>query len=269
MPDKRLFALITGGSSGIGLELAKVFAENGYNLILVARRESTLAQISSELTREFRVQVDTLAYDLSTEESAFDLCKEVDRRDIRVDVLVNNAGQGLYGQFVDTDIHSELRMVQLNIGAYLILSKHFLQKMTTRNEGRVLNVSSIAGKMPGPYQAVYHGTKAFEHSFSEAIRAEVQGSGVTITSLLPGATDTDFFHNAHMERSKVLEHKLSSPELVAREGFEALMRGDDKVIPGVKWKAQIAASNFTPDATLAKMVLKQQEPAAKSHSNIE
>lgn len=265
MPDKRLFALITGGSSGIGLELAKVFAENGYNLILVARGEEALARVSADLTLQYHVHVDTLVYDLSIEENVFELCKEVDRLGMRVDVLVNNAGQGLYGQFVETEIHAELGLVQLNISAYIILSKHFLKKMVARNEGRILNVASTAGKMPGPYQAVYHGTKAFVHSFSEAVRAEVHGSGVTITSLLPGATNTDFFHKADMERSKLLEQKLSDPEQVAKEGFEALMRGDDMVIPGAKWKAQVAASNFTPDATLAKMVLKQQGPAATPH----
>lgn len=265
MPDKRLFALITGGSSGIGFELAKVFAENGYNLILVARSAETLAKISSELQQQHHIHVDVLSYDLSDRNNVFELCKEVDRLGIRVDVLVNNAGQGCYGQFIDTDVQEELKMIQLNIDAYVILTKHFLAKMVARNEGRILNVSSIAGKMPGPYQAVYHGTKAFIHSFSEAIRAEVHDTGVTITSLLPGATDTDFFHKAHMEESKMLEQKLSDPSKVAKEGFDALMRGDDMVIPGAKWKAQIAASNFTPDATLAKMVMKQQEPSAKPH----
>jgi len=124
-------------------------------------------------------------------------------------------------------------MLQLNIGAYLVLTKFFLREMVRRNQGKILNVASIASKLPGPYQSVYHGTKAFIHSFTEAIRAEIAGSGVTITSLLPGATDTDFFHKAHMEESKMLDQKLSDPAQVARDGFKALMHGDDMVISGM------------------------------------
>lgn len=265
MSDIRKFALITGGTSGIGYELAKVFAEHGYNLILVARGSESLARVSAELHENFQVDVETFAYDLFDKNSAFDLCNEVERLGITVDVLVNNAGQGLYGQFLETDIHKELDMLQLNIGTYLVLTKHFLKQMVARNDGRILNVASIASKLPGPYQAVYHGTKAFVHSFTEAIRAETSASKVTITSLLPGATDTDFFHKAHMEDSKMLEQRLSDPAKVARDGYEALMKGDDMIIPGAKWKAQIAASNLTPDAALAKMMLKQQQPSSKSH----
>lgn len=265
MPEERQFALITGGTSGIGLELAKVFAEKDYNLILVARDSAALARVSADLTQKYHINVDTLTYDLFDRESAFELCKEVDRLGIRVDVLVNNAAQGLYGKFLDTDIEKELAMLQLNIGAYIILTKHFLGKMVARNDGKILNVASIASKLPGPYQAVYHGTKAFIHSFNEAVRAEVSDTNVTITSLLPGVTDTDFFSKAHMEDSKMLEQTLSDPAKVAKEGYDALMKGDDMIIPGAKWKAQIAASNFTPDATLAKMMLKQQEPVSKPH----
>lgn len=266
MSDKRQFALITGGTSGIGLELARVFAENGYNLVLVSRSAENLTRVAEELTEKFHIHVDTLAFDLFDRNNAFELCKEVDRLGVRIDVLVNNAGQGLYGKFLDTDIHKELEMLQLNIGAYIVLTKHFLNKMVARNEGRILNVASIASKLPGPYQAVYHGTKAFVHSFTEAVRAETSDTNVTITSLLPGATDTDFFHKANMEDSKMLEQKLSDPAKVARDGYEALMKGDDMIIPGAKWKAQIAASNVIPDATLAKTMLKQQEPSPrKSH----
>lgn len=264
MTNDRQFALITGASSGIGLELAKVFAKNGYNLLIVSRNADTLMRISAELSKEYHVHVDTLVCDLFNREEVFNLCKEIDRAGTRVDVLVNNAAQGLYGKFLDTDIHQELDMLQLNIGAYLILTKHFLKEMVARNEGKILNVASIASKVPGPYQAVYHGTKAFIHSFSEAIRAEVDDTGVTVTSLLPGVTDTDFFNKANMENSKILEQKLSDPQDVAEQGFKALMKGDDMVIPGAKWKAQVAASNVTPDAAVAKMMKKQQGPKEKA-----
>lgn len=265
MVNQRKFALISGATSGIGLELARVFAENGYNLTIVGRNPEALDRVAIDLTENYHIHVDALVYDLFDKDSAFELCNEVDRLGIRLDVLVNNAGQGLYGRFMDTDINKELDMLQLNVGAYLILTKHFLKHMVARNEGRILNVASIASKLPGPYQAVYHGTKAFIHSFSEAIRAELSDTGVTVTSLLPGATDTDFFHKAHMEDSKMLEQSLSDPAMVAREGYEALMKGDDMVIPGTKWKAQIAAGNLTPDAILAKRVKKQQEPSSEHH----
>lgn len=256
-------ALITGATSGIGHELAKVFAENGYSLIIVARSEGELAKTAAELTGKYSVRVDTIAKDLFEKDSAFEVVEEVKRLGVTVDALVNNAAQGCYGKFLETDLSKELAMLQLNIGAYIILTKHFLAEMTARGEGKILNVASIASKVPGPYQAVYHGTKAFIHSFSEAVRAEVEGSGVTITSLLPGATDTDFFHKANMEDSKILEMGLSDPAKVARDGFKALMDGDDMIVSGMKWKAQVAASNMVPDSALAKMMLKQQGPKSE------
>ncbi len=256
-------ALITGATSGIGYELAKVFAENGYNLVIVARSPEELDKTSAAIMSNYGVNVISMAKDLFKRESAFEICNEVDTMGVRIDVLVNNAAQGLFGKFVETDLDKELAMLQLNIGAYITLTKHFLREMVSRNDGKILNVASIASKVPGPYQAVYHGTKAFIHSFSEAVRAEVDGAGVTITSLLPGATDTDFFNKAHMEDSKMLETGLSDPAKVARDGYKALMDGDDMIISGFKWKAQMAASNMMTDSALAKMMLKQQGPRTK------
>jgi len=132
--------------------------------------------------------------------------------------------------------------------------------MVHQQHGKILNVASIASKVPGPFQSVYHGTKAFVHSFTEAIRAEIADTGITITSLLPGATDTDFFQKADMEDSKILDHELADPAKVALDGFNALMDGDDMVISGFKNKAQVAMSNITPDSTVAKQMLKQQSP---------
>lgn len=262
MATERKTALITGGTSGIGHELAKVFAENDFNLIIVARSVGELSKTSAEISQKYGVRVDTLARDLFLRDSAFEVCDEVARLGARVDVLVNNAAQGLYGKFIETDINKELDMLQLNIGAYLILTKHFVKQMIERRDGKILNVASIASKVPGPYQAVYHGTKAFIHSFTEAIRAELDGTGVTVTSLLPGATDTDFFHKAHMENSKILKHGLSDPARVAKDGFKALMAGDDMIIPGMKWKAQVAAAGMMPDSAAAKMMMKQQGPVS-------
>jgi short-subunit dehydrogenase len=254
------YALITGGTSGIGYELAKIFAEHHYNLIIVARTEPDLQRTAAELSTRHNINVITIAKDLFNREAPFELYDLVREKGILVDVLVNDAAQGLYGKFVETDLQRELDMLQLNIGAYLILTKLYLRDMIARGEGKILNVASIAGKVPGPYQSVYHGTKAFIHSFTEAVRAELGDCGVTVTSLLPGPTDTDFFHKAHMEDSKILEQDLANPAKVAKDGFEALMTGDDMVISGLKNKAQIAASSITPDSLVAKTMLKQQAP---------
>ena len=254
------YALITGATSGIGYELAKIFAQHKYNLIIVARTETDLQRTAAELSTQYDVNVISIAKDLFNREAPFELYDTLREKGIWVDVLVNDAAQGLYGKFVETDLQRELDMLQLNIGAYLILTKLYLRDMLTRGDGKILNVASIAGKVPGPYQSVYHGTKAFIHSFTEAVRAELGDCGVTVTSLLPGPTDTDFFHKAHMEDSKILDHDLADPAKVAQDGFDALMNGEDMVISGLKNKAQIVASNITPDSLVAKTMLKQQAP---------
>ncbi|MES2674556.1 MAG: SDR family oxidoreductase [Pseudomonadota bacterium] len=254
------YALITGATSGIGYELAKIFAANHYNLIIVARSSAKLLEIAEDFSKNYGVQVKPIAKDLFKFKSAFELYDEVQAKGLQVDVLVNNAAQGVYGRFVDTDIDEELDIIQLNINAYVVLTKFFLKDMVARQDGKILNVASVAGKLPGPFQSVYHATKAFVHSFTEAIRAETAATGVTITSLLPGATATDFFNKAHMEESKILEQELADPAKVAADGFNALMRGDDMVISGFKNKAQVALSNFIPDSVVAKATLKQQAP---------
>jgi len=163
-----------------------------YNLIIVARSSVELEKIADDFSEIYGVQVLPIAKDFFKSESAFELYGEIKAEGIQVDVLVNNAGQGVYGRFIDTDIYEELDIIQLNINAYVVLTKLFLRDMVERLDGKILNVASIAGKIPGPFQSVYHGTKAFVHSFTEAIRAETADMGVTITSLLPGATDQIF-----------------------------------------------------------------------------
>lgn len=258
------YVLITGATSGIGYELANVFAENGYHLVISARDEGALQKTAAGLSGKYRVNVVPVAKDLFRRQAPFELYEEISGKGITLDILVNNAGQGLYGRFVDTDIQRELDMLQLNMGACIVLTKLFLRDAVTRRRGKILNVSSIAGKVPGPYQAVYHATKAFIHSFTEAVRAEVDGLGITITSLLPGPTDTDFFHKAHMENLKILDGKLENPAKVARDGFNALMDGEDMIISGAKNKAQVMMSKFTSDSAAAKMTLRQQQPRTQS-----
>ena len=181
--------------------------------------------------------------------------------------MVNDAGQGNYGLFTDTDIERELDIIQLNIGSLIILTKQFLKDMVARREGKILNLSSTASKLPGPWQSVYHGTKAFVQSFTEAIRSENKESGVTITALLPGATDTDFFNKASMQESKIVEDKssLANAADVAKDGYNALMSGDDKVVSGFKNKAQVTMANVTPDSMVADNMNKMQEPVSKSN----
>ncbi|WP_207515127.1 SDR family NAD(P)-dependent oxidoreductase [Longitalea luteola] len=255
------YTLITGGTMGIGYELAKIFANHGHNLIIVARDESELALTSREL-QALGVEVITIPKDLFQKEAAFELYDDIKERGLVVDILVNNAGQGQYGQFAETDIYRELDIIQLNISSLVVLTKLFLQDMLQRGDGKILNLSSIASKAPGPWQAVYHGTKAFVQSFTEGVRNEVKGTGVTLTALLPGATDTDFFRKAEMEESKIVqEGKLDDPVKVAEDGYEALMRGDDMVISGLKNKLNVAMSNIMPDAAAAENMNKKQEPA--------
>jgi hypothetical protein len=262
MENNQKYALITGATSGIGYELAKLFARDKYNLVNVARSEKELRTCEAEFAN-YGIEIISIAKDLSDRDQAMELCEEVWERGIHVDVLVNDAGQGLYGEFKDTNLERELAIIDLNIAATVILTKHFLQEMVDRNEGRILNLASIASKLPGPLQSVYHATKAFILSFSEALRSELSETNITITALMPGVTDTDFFRKADMLDSKMVQDKdsMSDPADVAKDGYEALMAGKDKVISGFKNKVQVAASNLTPDSTVADAIKKQQEPA--------
>ncbi|MDQ2656571.1 MAG: SDR family oxidoreductase [Bacteroidota bacterium] len=255
------YALVTGGTSGIGYELVKLLANDGYNIVIAARTESDLQRVAREIRERYHVSVLTVAKDLFDRENAFALYNELVSKNIQIDVLINDAGQGAYGKFLDTDIWKELNIIDLNICSLVILTKLILKDMVARGDGKIMNLSSIASKAPGPWQSVYHGTKAFVQSFTEAIRNEIQDSGVTITALLPGATDTDFFRKADMLESKLVqEDKLSPAEDVAKDGYKALMKGEDMIVSGLKNKVQVAMGNVTPDEQLAEKMKKQQEP---------
>jgi len=262
MNTNKNYALITGATSGIGYELARLFAEDGYNLVIVARSAEELESKAAEF-RKLGIEVISIAKDLFHRQEAFSLCEEVSSRGIQVDVLVNNAGQGVYGLFQDTDIERELRMVDLNIASTIIITKHFIKEMIARNSGRILNLASIASTVPGPWQSVYHGTKAFVLSFTEALRSEVIDTEITITALLPGVTDTKFFEKADMQSSKAVQDKddMADPADVARDGYNALMSGKDKIVSGLKNKMQVAMSNILPDPVLAEQMKNQQKPA--------
>ncbi|ANE52988.1 SDR family NAD(P)-dependent oxidoreductase [Flavisolibacter tropicus] len=254
------YALITGGSMGIGYELAKLFAKDGYNLILVSRTQEDLEKVAQELASQHGIKTIAIAKDLFNPKAPFDLYDEVKAKGITVNVLVNDAGQGQYGLFVESDIHRQLDIIQLNISSLTALTYLFLNDMIIRNEGKVLQLASIASELPGPWQAVYHATKAYVLSFTEALINELKDSNITMTALQPGATATDFFNKAHMQESKIMDSRMSDPAKVAKDGYEALMNGDDKIVSGIKNKAMVTASNVMPDTILAEQLNKIQQP---------
>lgn len=257
------YALITGATSGIGYELAKLFAADGYNLIIVARTEEDLQQKATEFSQDHGIQVIPIAKDLFQPNAPFDLYDEIKGKGITIDVLVNDAGQGQYGLFVESDIHRLLEIIQLNVNALTVLTHLFLKDMVARNEGKILQLASIASELPGPWQAVYHATKAYVLHLTEGLIREVKDTNVTLTALQPGATDTDFFNKADMQDSKILDSKLSDPAKVAKDGYDALMSGDDKIVSGFKNKVMVASSNIMPETAVAAQMDKMQEPKDK------
>ena len=265
MEIKNKYVLITGATSGIGYELAKLFAQNGYHLVIVSRNHERLQEKANEF-KKFGIKVVTMSKNLFKEDDVFSLYAELKLNNISPEILVNDAGQGVYGKFEDTDIHRELDIVNLNINSVLILTKLFIKDRSGKGSGKILNLASIASKAPGPWHSVYHGTKAFILSWSEAIREELKDSGITVTALLPGPTDTDFFNKANMNNSKILEdsNNLSSPEEVAKDGYDALMNGDDKVISGMKNKLTAAMANLVSDSMAAHRMGEMQKPVEKN-----
>ena len=255
------YVLITGATSGIGYELAKLFAADKYNLVIVARDQQKLDTCTSEF-KQTGIEVIPIAKDLFDPEEAFALYAEIKEKHITIDVLVNNAGQGVYGEFEETDIDRELDIINLNISSLVILTKLFLKDMIFRNSGKILNTASVASKIPGPWQAVYHGTKAFVLSFTEAIREELRETDITVTALMPGVTDTDFFNKADMLDSKAVQDKdaMANPADVAKDGYDALMAGKDKVVSGFMNKVQVGMSNVLPDTAVAHQTYEQQKP---------
>ena len=230
---KEGIALITGASSGIGLELARQFAMNGHPLVLVARVENERRTIAEELSQKHNVGVDFIAKDLSDPESASQIWEELKQSRTDIEFLVNNAGLGQRGKFWETPMERDIEMLRVNIGAVVRLTKLFLPSMVARNHGRILNTASIAGFEPGPLLAVYHATKAFVLSFSEAIATELEDTDVTMTALCPGATDTDFFPKAQMIETRAFQKSaVMTPQEVAEAGYKAMMRGERVFVPG-------------------------------------
>ena len=253
-------ALVTGCTSGIGLHLAREFAKHGHPLVLVAPDALELRALAVSLSTEFGVSATPVAKDLEDPEAAEDIFYRMEREGIVIDILVNNAGHGFHGKFWEIPIEKDLSMMRLNIEAVVRLTKFFLPPMLARREGRIFNTASVAGFEPGPMLNVYHSTKAFVLSFSEALAIELEGTGVSVTALCPGATDTDFFTKAGMEGVVAFQKgNLMAPQEVAEAGYKGAMDRELLVIPGVINKAMVGARRILTESAQAKINAKMYE----------
>jgi short-subunit dehydrogenase len=256
-------AVVTGASSGIGLELAKLFAQHGYDLVIVAEDDGINS--AAELLRSIGPMVESVQADLATRDGVDALWRRVQSLGRGVDAIAINAGVGVGGPFLETDLEEEINLINLNVTGAVHLSKYVVQHMADRDAGRILFTSSIAAEMPAPFEAVYGASKAFLLSFAQALRNELKDTNVTVTALQPGPTDTNFFARANMEDTKVGADKKDDPADVARDGFDALMAGKDHVVAGsFKNKVQAVMSNVTPDTVTAEMHRKLSEPGSAS-----
>jgi len=247
-------ALITGASSGIGLELARLFARDGYRLVLVARNRGALRALGDELQAQYSIDVRISPKDLAHPASPVELYQELQEAGVVLDVLVNNAGFGGRGPFLKTDWNIEAEMMQVNMVALTHLTKIFLPQIRAR-EGKVMNVASVAAFLPGPYMSIYYATKAFVLSFSEAVAEEMSGTGVTVTCLCPGPVETGFQARAGtattgLSRSRLLVDVVE----VARAGYEGMKQGKRLVIPGWKNRLAVESLRASPRSMVTKMV---------------
>lgn len=256
-------ALITGAASGIGYELARFFADDGYNLVLVDRNDESLVNVAHELKDNFQILVTLITKDLSISTSPLEIFTQLQQKSIHIDVLVNNAGFGNYGFFSATDLGSDLEMLQVNLVCLTHLTKLFLREMVKRGEGKILNVASAAAFQPGPLMAVYFASKAYVLSFSEAIANELQGTGVTVTTLCPGPTESAFHQRTGMADTKLVKgKKMMDAATVAKIGYRGLMANKTIVIPGVKNRLQAELVRFIPRNIVTKLVRIMQEVPA-------
>lgn len=252
-------ALITGASGGIGLELARIHASNGDNLVLIARSSDKLAEVRKELETVYKVEVFNIVKDLSVKDAAKEVFDEVRSKNIVVEYLINNAGFGDFGLFAGSDWNKQEQMIGLNITALAHLTRLFLPGMIERGEGKILNIASLASFQPGPTMSVYFASKAFVLSFSEAINNEVRDKGVTVTALCPGSTESNFHAVAMNDPNLVEDRKMQSAKEVAEVGYRAMMKGKPVAIPGFKNAFLAFAVRFFPREFITKMARKIQE----------
>lgn len=256
-------ALITGASGGIGMELAKEFAKDNKDLILVARSEAKLQELATQFHAQFGVAVHILVKDLSNYSSAKEIAEWCAQKNIAVDYLVNNAGFGDFGFFHESDWAKQEQMINLNITTLTYLTRLFLPAMVQRKYGRILNVASTAAFQPGPTMSVYYATKAYVLHFSEAISNELKGTGVTVTALCPGATESDFQNKAAMQESKLVKgKKLPGSAEVAAYGYRSMKKGKVVAIHGIMNYLLANSIRFAPRALVLKLVRFMQNKAS-------
>ncbi|HEX3628902.1 MAG TPA: SDR family oxidoreductase [Candidatus Dormibacteraeota bacterium] len=256
-------ALITGASGGIGYELANVFAENGWDCILVARRHDQLSELALRLEAEHHVKTLILAKYLARPTAVDEIYEEVTAASLTVDALVNNAGFPVFGLFAETDLQQELGLLQVNVVALTALTKLFLKGMIARRSGRIMNLASTAAFEPGPLMAVYYASKAYVLSFSEAIANELHGTGVTVTALCPGPTRTGFQQRGQMEDSRLVQGRIGDARSVALAGYRGMMAGKVLVIPGFGNKLVPWVVRLSPRSMVPRVVRRMQERVSR------
>jgi len=250
------YALITGASSGIGLALAYEFASKGHNLVLVARTEDTLKEVAKALESQYAIKTVIIPKDLSKPESAIQLFKDLEKQNIYIKYLVNNAGIGVGGKYLESSMEDNVNLVNLNIINLIELTHLFAKKMLATNGGKVLNVASIAAFFPGPYLSTYYASKAFVLSFTEGLAAEYSNSNVTFTALCPGLTESNFGKRAGVEKSSFWTQKKMSAEEVAKIGYSAMQAGKTIIIPGLSNRIFVSIAKRIPRALLAQFIKK-------------
>jgi uncharacterized protein len=255
--------LITGATSGIGHEMAVLLASQNFDLVLVARNYEKLQHIKTKLEQAHNISVRIFSKDLSDTSYAIELYEDVRKEGIEVTMLVNNAGTGIYGEFINTDLHAELRMVELNVTSVVTLTKLFIQDMIVRKNGRIMNVASLLSFLPFPYYSVYSATKAFVLAFSETLAAELEGSGVTVTTLCPGPVDTPFNTDAMWKTNAYKANKPMPASTVAKQGVELLLNGNGKKLVGFNNWFISNLPRITPDTIMMKIKKKLASQQSK------
>ncbi|SFE23902.1 hypothetical protein SAMN04487969_101844 [Paenibacillus algorifonticola] len=255
----RKTVLITGVSGGIGKELADRFAKDGYNLVLVARSERKLLELAEEYRKKHGTQATVIAKDVASPGVPEEIFAELKKKGIVVDYLVNNAGFGLYGTFLETNLEQETNMIDVNIKALTIMTKLFLPDMVKRGKGGVMNVASLVAFFPGPMMSIYYATKAFVLSFTEALENELSGTGVTVTALCPGLTSTGFVDRSGMGESKLFQSgAIMEAGQVAEEGYRGFIRGDTIIMPGARNRLMAFIPRLLPRKWVTRMVRSTQ-----------
>jgi len=263
----RPLAVITGASTGIGFELAKQCVLHDFDVLICAEDEGIHA--AAHHLGATGAAVEAVHADLATLEGCEKLVEAVNASGRPIDALLLNAGIGVGGAFLNTELDDEMRMIALNINAVVLLAKRLVPRMVARGQGRVLITASVGATSPAPFLAVYGGTKAFDLAFAEALRFELKDTGVTVTALQPGATDTEFFERADMDNTKVAQGKKDDPEDVAKKGFDAMMAGKDKVVAAsMKEKLEDIAGELLPETTKAKMQAGQARPGSAAKHTV-